>query len=157
MALPRDPVVAYIGLGANLGNARQTLQDALQALAQTPGIERVVASDFYRTAPIDAAGPDFINAVAQVHTRLHAMDLLAVLQQIEQAAGRERPYRNAPRTLDLDLLLYGSGLIDSPTLTVPHPRMEERAFVLVPLAGLAPEVVSAEALKALAEQAIVRI
>lgn len=157
MALPRDPVVAYIGLGANLGNARQTLQDALQALAQTPGIEQVVASDFYRTAPIDAAGPDFINAVAQVHTRLHAMDLLAVLQQIEQAAGRERPYRNAPRTLDLDLLLYGSGLIDSPTLTVPHPRMEERAFVLVPLAGLAPEVVSAEALKALAEQAIVRI
>ena len=157
MALPRDPVVAYIGLGANLGDARQTLQDALQALAQTPGIEQVVASDLYRTAPIDATGPDFINAVAQVHTRLHAMDLLAVLQQIEQAAGRERPYRNAPRTLDLDLLLYGTGHIDSPTLTVPHPRMGERAFVLVPLAALAPEVVSAEALKALAEQAIVRI
>lgn len=157
MALPRDPVVAYIGLGANLGDAQQALQDALQALSQTPGIEQVVASDLYRTAPIDATGPDFINAVAQVHTRLHAMDLLAVLQHIEQAAGRERPYRNAPRTLDLDLLLYGAGHIDSPTLTVPHPRMEERAFVLVPLAALAPEVVSAEALKALAEQAIVRI
>jgi 2-amino-4-hydroxy-6-hydroxymethyldihydropteridine diphosphokinase len=157
MALPRDPVVAYIGLGANLGDARQTLQDALQALAHIPGIEQVVASDFYRTAPIDATGPNFINAVAQVHTRLHAMDLLAVLQQIEQAAGRERPYRNAPRTLDLDLLLYGAGHIDSPTLTVPHPRMGGRAFVLVPLAALAPEVVSAEALKALEEQAIVRI
>lgn len=157
MALPRDPVVAYIGLGANLGDARQTLQDALQALAQTPGIEQVVASDLYRTAPIDATGPDFINAVAQVHTRLHAMDLLAVLQQIEQAAGRERPYRNAPRTLDLDLLLYGTGHIDSPTLTVPHPRMGERAFVLVPLAALAPDLVSVNALEAVANQAIAKI
>lgn len=157
MALPRDPVVAYIGLGANLGDARQALDGALQALRQTPGIERVVSSDFYRTAPIEATGPDYINAVAQLHTQLNAMDLLAALQAIEQAAGRERPYRNAPRTLDLDLLLYGDGHIDSPTLTVPHPRMGERAFVLVPLAALAPEVVSAEALKALAEQAIVRI
>ena len=157
MALPRDPVVAYIGLGANLGDARQTLQDALQALAQTPGIEQVVASDLYRTAPVDATGPDFINAVAQVHTRLHAMDLLAVLQHIEQAAGRERPYRNAPRTLDLDLLLYGTGHIDSPTLTVPHPRMGERAFVLVPLVALAPDLVSVNALEAVANQAIARI
>ena len=157
MALPRDPVVAYIGLGANLGDAQQALQDALQALSQTPGIEQVVASDLYRTAPIDATGPDFINAVAQVHTRLHAMDLLAVLQHIEQAAGRERPYRNAPRTLDLDLLLYGSGHIDSPTLTVPHPRMGERAFVLVPLAALAPDLVSVNALEAVANQAIARI
>ena len=157
MVLPRDPVVAYIGLGANLGEAQQALQDALQALARTPGIEQVVVSDFYRTAPIDATGPDFINAVAQVHTRLHAMGLLAVLQQIEQAAGRERPYRNAPRTLDLDLLLYGSGHIESPTLTVPHPRMGERAFVLVPLAALAPEVVLPEALEAVANQAIAKI
>ena len=157
MALPRDPVVAYIGLGANLGDARQTLQDALQALAQTPGIEQVVASDLYRTAPIDATGPDFINAVAQVHTRLHAIDLLAVLQQIEQAAGRERPYRNAPRTLDLDLLLYGTGHIDSPTLTVPHPRMGERAFVLVPLVALAPDLVSVNALEGVANQAIAKI
>lgn len=157
MVVPRDPVVAYIGLGANLGNTQQALQDALQALAHIPGIEQVVASDFYRSSPIDANGPDFFNAVAQVHTRLHAMDLLVVLQQIEQAAGRQRPYRNAPRTLDLDLLLYGGGHIDSPTLTVPHPRMHERAFVLVPLAALAPGVVSAEALKAIAQQVIVRI
>lgn len=157
MALPRDPVVAYIGLGANLGDAQQALQDALQALARTPGIEQVVASDLYRTAPIDATGPDFVNAVAQVHTRLHAMDLLAVLQHIEQAAGRERPYRNAPRTLDLDLLLYGRGHIDSPTLTVPHPRMGERAFVLMPLAALAPDLVSVNALEAVANQAIARI
>ena len=140
-----------------MGDARQTLQDALQALAQTPGIEQVVASDLYRTAPVDATGPDFINAVAQVHTRLHAMDLLAVLQHIEQAAGRERPYRNAPRTLDLDLLLYGTGHIDSPTLTVPHPRMGERAFVLVPLVALAPDLVSVNALEAVANQAIARI
>lgn len=157
MVLPRDTVVAYIGLGANLGDARQSLDGALQALRQTPGIERVVSSDFYRTAPIEATGPDYINAVAQVHTQLNAMELLAALQTIEQAAGRERPYRNAPRTLDLDLLLYGGGHIDSPTLTVPHPRMGERAFVLVPLAALAPGVVSAGALKALAQQAIVRI
>ena len=157
MALPRDPVVAYIGLGANLGDAQQALQDALQALRNTPGIEQVVSSDFYRTAPIDATGPDYINAVAQVHTQLNAMDLLAELQVIEQAAGRERPYRNAPRTLDLDLLLYGGGHIDSPTLTVPHPRMNDRAFVLVPLAALAPGVVSAQALKAIAQQVIVRI
>ena len=157
MVAPRDPVVAYIGLGANLGNAQQALQDALQALRHTPGIEQVVSSDFYRTAPIDATGPDYINAVAQVHTQLNAMDLLAELQVIEQAAGRERPYRNAPRTLDLDLLLYGGGHIDSPTLTVPHPRMNDRAFVLVPLAALAPGVVSAEALKAIAQQVIVRI
>jgi 2-amino-4-hydroxy-6-hydroxymethyldihydropteridine diphosphokinase len=157
MALPRDPVLAYIGLGANLGEAQQALQDALQALARTTGIEQVVASDLYRTAPMDATGPDFVNAVAQVHTRLHAMDLLAVLHQIEQAAGRERPYRNAPRTLDLDLLLYGSGHIDSPTLTVPHPRMGERAFVLVPLASLAPDLVTVKALKALTNQAIAKI
>ena len=157
MVLPRDTVVAYIGLGANLGDARQSLDGALQALRQTPGIERVVSSDFYRTAPIDATGPDYINAVAQVHTQINAMELLAALQAIEQAAGRERPYRNAPRTLDLDLLLYGGGHIDSPTLTVPHPRMGERAFVLVPLAALAPGVVSAGALKALAQQAIVQI
>ena len=157
MVLKRDVVVAYIGLGANLGDAGQALDDALQALRHTPGIERMVSSDFYRTAPIEATGPDYINAVAQVHTQLNAMDLLAALQAIEQAAGRERPYRSAPRTLDLDVLLYGSGLVNSPTLTVPHPRMGQRAFVLVPLAELAPDLVPAGALSAVASQAITRI
>lgn len=157
MVLKRDVVVAYIGLGANLGDAGQALDDALQALRHTPGIERMVSSDFYRTAPIEATGPDYINAVAQVHTQLNAMDLLAALQAIEQAAGRERPYRSAPRTLDLDVLLYGSGLVNSPTLTVPHPRMGQRAFVLVPLADVAPDLVPAGALSAVASQAITRI
>lgn len=157
MVLPRDTVVAYIGLGANLGDAQQALHDALQALRHTPGIERVVASALYRTAPIDATGPDYLNAVAQIHTQLNAMDLLAALQAIEQAAGRERPYRNAPRTLDLDVLLYGSGQVHSPTLTVPHPRMWERAFVLVPLADVAPDLVPAGALSAVASQAITPI
>ena len=157
MVLKRDVVVAYIGLGANLGDAGQALDDALQALRHTPGIEQVVSSDFYRTAPIEATGPDYINAVAQVHTQLNAMDLLAALQAIEQAAGRERPYRNAPRTLDLDVLLYGCGQVNSPTLTVPHPRMGQRAFVLVPLADVAPDLVPACALSAVASQAITRI
>jgi 2-amino-4-hydroxy-6-hydroxymethyldihydropteridine diphosphokinase len=155
--LSRAVVTAYIGLGANLGDAQQTLRGAVQALAQTPGIDRVVSSGFYRTAPIEATGPDYINAVAQVQTRLNAMDLLAALQAIEQAAGRERPYRNAPRTLDLDVLLYGSGQVNSPTLTVPHPRMGERAFVLVPLADVAPELVPAGALSAVASQTITPI
>ena len=157
MVLKRDAVVAYIGLGANLGDAQQALQDALQALRHTPGIDRVVSSDFYRTAPVDATGPDYINAVAQVHTQLNAMDLLVALQAIEQAAGRERPYRNAPRTLDLDVLLYGSGQVNSPTLTVPHPRMWERAFVLVPLAELAPHLVSEEVLRVVADQPITKV
>jgi 2-amino-4-hydroxy-6-hydroxymethyldihydropteridine diphosphokinase len=155
--LSRAVVTAYIGLGANLGDAQQALRGAVQALAQTPGIDRVVSSGFYRTAPIEATGPDYINAVAQVHTQLNAMDLLAALQAIEQAAGRERPYRNAPRTLDLDMLLYGSGQVNSPTLTVPHPRMGERAFVLVPLADVAPELVPAGALSAVASQTITPI
>ena len=155
--MSRAVVTAYIGLGANLGDAQQALRGAVQALAQTPGIDRVVSSGFYRTAPIEATGPDYINAVAQVHTQLNAMDLLAALQAIEQAAGRERPYRNAPRTLDLDMLLYGSGQVNSPTLTVPHPRMGERAFVLVPLADVAPELVPAGALSAVASQTITPI
>jgi glutaminyl-tRNA synthetase len=103
MVLPRDTVVAYIGLGANLGDARQALDDALQALRHTPGIEQVVSSDCYRTAPFEATGPDYINAVAQVHTQLNAMDLLAALQAIEQAAGRESPYRNRAVAENLDL------------------------------------------------------
>lgn len=152
----RSPVTAYVALGANLGDAAQALRDALSALGRTPGIRLVQASSLYRTAPIDSSGPDYINAVAEVGTTLTAPDLLAALQAIENGAGRERPYLNAPRTLDLDLLLYGDGRIDSPTLTVPHPRMAERAFVLVPLAEIAPGLVSSEALRAVAGQYIAR-
>lgn len=153
----REPVTAYVALGANLGDAVQTVRDALNALEHSPAVRLVQASSLYRTAPIDSSGPDYINAVAEVSTTLTAPDLLTVLQDIEQQAGRERPYRNAPRTLDLDLLLYGSAHIDSPALTVPHPRMTQRAFVLVPLHEIAPGRVTPEALASVSGQAIQRL
>jgi 2-amino-4-hydroxy-6-hydroxymethyldihydropteridine diphosphokinase len=105
---------------------------------------------------LDATGPDYLNAVTELRTTLSAMDVLALLQVLENQAGRERPYRNAPRTLDLDLLLYGDARIDAPTLQMPHPRMWGRAFVLLPLAELAPERVSGEALASVQDQAIER-
>ena len=152
--MARDEVTAFVGLGANLGDAAQAVRSAIQQLGATPGLRVVRISTLYRTAPIDSSGPDYFNAVAEVATTLTAPDLLAALQAIEQAAGRERPFVNAPRTLDLDVLLYGSASIDSPWLTVPHPRMWERAFVLVPLAEIAPALVSREALNAVADQGI---
>lgn len=153
----RPEVTAYVALGANLGDPAQALRDALTRLDHTPGIRLLKASSLYRTAPIDSCGPDYLNAVAEVSTTLTAPALLAALQAIEQAHGRERPYRNAPRTLDLDLLLYGEGRIESPTLTVPHPRMWERAFVLVPLCEVAPALVDVRALQSVAGQGIERI
>ena len=150
----REPVTAFVGLGANLGDAARALGQALHGLAALPHTELLRASRIYRSAPVDAGGPDFLNAVAQLRTRLTAPDLLRALQALEGAAGRERPYRNAPRTLDLDLLLYGDARIASAQLTVPHPRMHERAFVLLPLAELAPERVDAPALAAVAGQRI---
>jgi 2-amino-4-hydroxy-6-hydroxymethyldihydropteridine diphosphokinase len=150
----REPVTAFVGLGANLGEPQRALADALAALARLPDTRLVRSSRVYRSAPVDAGGPDFFNAVAQLETRLTAPELLAQLQAIEDAAGRERPYRNAPRTLDLDLLLYGSARIASARLTVPHPRLRERAFVLLPLRELAPERVDARELAAVAVQRI---
>ena len=129
---------AYIGLGANLGDPGAALSEAIEALAGLPDSVLRARSSFYRTAPIDAVGPDFLNAVVQIETRLAPHALLAALQRIEHVHGRERPYRNAPRTLDLDLLLYDAQVIDTPTLTVPHPRLHERAFVLRPLVEIAP-------------------
>ncbi|HSW02980.1 2-amino-4-hydroxy-6-hydroxymethyldihydropteridine diphosphokinase [Aquabacterium sp.] len=126
---------AYVGVGANLGDARLTVCQALQRL-QALGTVR--SSSLYRSAPIDAQGPDFINAVAELDTPLPPAELLAALQVIETAFGRERPYRNAPRTLDLDLLLHGDSVLLTPTLTLPHPRLHQRAFVLLPLLELAP-------------------
>lgn len=153
----RPEVVAFVALGANLGDAAQALRDALAALATFPGIRVLNASSLYRTAPVESSGPDYINAVAEIATTLTAPALLAALQGIENGAGRERPYRNAPRTLDLDLLLYGDGRIDSPRLTVPHPRMHERAFVLAPLCEIASDRVHATWLKAVRDQAIERL
>jgi 2-amino-4-hydroxy-6-hydroxymethyldihydropteridine diphosphokinase len=132
--------IAYIGIGANLGDARANVADALARLQRLPGCTLMAASSLYRTAPIDSSGDDYINAVARIATTLGAEALLQALHGIEQAHGRERPYRNAPRTLDLDLLLYGDASIDSATLTVPHPRMTERAFALVPLLEIAPAI-----------------
>ncbi len=153
----RTNVTAHIGLGANLGDSAQALRDALDQLGSIPGVRLQQASSLYRSAPIDSTGPDYINAVAQIATTLTAPDLLAALQTIERAAGRERPYRNAPRTLDLDLLLYGHARIASPTLTVPHPRMNERAFVLLPLREISPGLVGDGALQAVASQPIERL
>lgn len=134
------PIQACIGLGANLGAAVQTVQQAVAALGQLPETRLVAQSSLYRSAPVEASGPDFVNAVAVLETALTPEQLLAGLQQLEQDAGRERPFRNAPRTLDLDLLLHGNRVQDDPLLTLPHPRMHRRAFVLVPLAEVWPDL-----------------
>jgi len=157
-APPRSgPVTAYVGLGANLGDAHATVVQALHDIDTLPHTRRVRASSLYQSAPVDASGPDFINAVAEIATTLGPQELLAELQRLEQAAGRQRPWRNAPRTLDLDLLLYDDLALDSPVLTLPHPRMAERAFVLLPLAEIAPARVTAAQLQAVRQQAIRRI
>lgn len=130
--------LAYVGLGSNLGDSLDLLVQAKNRLAQHPAIEVARCSSVYRSEPVDAAGPDFLNAVLVLSTSLPPHQLLDVLQAIEAEFGRERPYRNAPRTLDLDLLLFGSDHITDTRLTVPHPRMRERAFVLRPLAEVAP-------------------
>lgn len=155
-------ITAYVGLGANLGLARQTLEAAAAELAATPGVQSLELARFYRTAPVDAGGPDYTNTVARVRCTLPALDLLDRLQSIEREHGRTRLYRNAPRTLDLDLLLYGDEQIAHERLTVPHPRMHERAFVLVPLADLAPDLELAQGrladlLACVGDQAIERL
>ena len=154
-------VTAYIALGANLGDAQTAIRQAVIAINALPECSVKKTSSLYKTAPLEtlpghAAGGDYINAVVEIETTLPAPVLLQHLQQIEQAAGRVRPHINAPRTLDLDLLLYGDGRIDSTLLTVPHPRMWQRAFVLVPLAEIAPMLVTANALQAVKDQPIIR-
>ena len=155
-------VTAYIALGANLGNATQTIRQAVIAVAALDQCRVKKTSSLYQTAPLEtlpgrAQGGDYINAVIEVETGLPAPMLLQYLQQIELASGRERPYINSPRTLDLDLLLYGDAQINAPQLTVPHPRMWQRAFVLVPLAEIAPGVVTQAALNAVRGQAISKL
>ncbi len=131
---------AYVGVGANLGDAQRTVRAAFDALAQLPGATLAGVSRLYRTAPVDADGPDFVNAVAALDTELGPTELLAALQAIESSFGRRRPYRHAPRTLDLDLLLHGESVVETATLTLPHPRLHRRAFVLRPLLELAPDL-----------------
>jgi 2-amino-4-hydroxy-6-hydroxymethyldihydropteridine diphosphokinase len=127
-------------MGANLGDPVFALKAAFSALSVLPRTRLLARSSLYRSAPIDAGGPDYLNAVAQIDTGLSAHELLAELHAIELRQGRERPYRNAPRSLDLDLLLYADEVIASDDLVVPHPRLRQRAFVLVPLAELAPDL-----------------
>lgn len=156
-SLVRAKVTAYVAIGANLGDAQSAVLAAMRDLAALEGVSAVRGSSLYRSAPVDAGGPDFINAVVAMQTSMCAPDLLGALQRLEQAAGRQRPYRNAPRTLDLDLILYGQARIESPHLTVPHPRWRQRAFVVLPLRDLAPDWVGLEDVQRVADQAIERI
>jgi 2-amino-4-hydroxy-6-hydroxymethyldihydropteridine diphosphokinase len=131
---------AYVGLGANIGDPRRQLELAIEALKMLPETEIVQVSGIYKSAPMGYLDqPDFLNAVARLETKIPAEQLLEHLQKIEQRQGRKRPFTGAPRTLDLDLLLYGDRILDTPQLTLPHPRMHERAFVLRPLLDLDPD------------------
>ncbi|MGO4390143.1 2-amino-4-hydroxy-6-hydroxymethyldihydropteridine diphosphokinase [Variovorax sp. M-6] len=148
---------AFVAIGANLGDARETVRQAMDDLDALPQTRVGARSSLYRSAPVDAAGPDFINAVVELRTGLDPHALLAELQRLEAGAGRERPYRHAPRTLDLDLLAHGDTVLDTPQLRLPHPRMGERAFVLLPLAEIAPEQVTSLQLAQVADQRIERL
>jgi 2-amino-4-hydroxy-6-hydroxymethyldihydropteridine diphosphokinase len=133
-------MLAWIGIGANLGEPRQAVEQAIDALRTLPRTRLDARSRTYASAPHEADGPDYANAVARIDTGLAPEALLAALQRLEDAHGRTRSHRNAPRTLDLDLLLYGDRVIRSAELQVPHPRMHERAFVLRPLADIDPDL-----------------
>jgi 2-amino-4-hydroxy-6-hydroxymethyldihydropteridine diphosphokinase len=154
-------ILATIGLGANLNDPAAQVEYALAELDRLPGTRLVTRSSLYASAPVGYVDqPDFINAVAQVETALAPRALLAALLDIEHRHGRERSFRNAPRTLDLDLLLYGDADFHEEGLTLPHPRMTERAFVLLPLLEIAPDTLipgqgrAADWLDACAEQCV---
>ena len=131
---------AFVGLGSNLGDRRARIEAAFDALAALPQTRLLERSSLYESAPLDAGGGDYLNAVARLRTRLVPLALLRELQAIEAEAGRERPYPNAPRSLDLDLLLHGERVVVSESLVLPHPRLHQRAFVVLPLLELAPEL-----------------
>ena len=133
---------AFVGIGANLGDPVARVREAIAALAALPQTRLVASSSLYRTAPLGyTAQDDFVNAACLLETDLAPRALLDRLRAIEEAAGRERSFRNAPRTLDLDLLLYGGETIAEPGLSVPHPRLHERAFALAPVVELDPDCV----------------
>lgn len=134
------PTRAYIGIGANLGDAQSNVEQAILSLAALPGTRLVERSALFRTAPIDADGDHYVNAVAGIDTVLPPAQLLHALLALEQEQGRLRTYRNAPRPLDLDILLYGQESMQSDTLTIPHPRLTQRAFALLPLLQIAPMI-----------------
>jgi 2-amino-4-hydroxy-6-hydroxymethyldihydropteridine diphosphokinase len=133
-------VTAYVALGSNLDDPVRQLRDGLEALGKLPDTRIVRVSSFYRSAPVGYADqPDFVNAVAVIETGLAPRALLDALLAIERRHGRVREFPNAPRTLDLDIVAYGDRIVDEPGLAIPHPRMHERAFVMVPLAEIAPD------------------
>ena len=146
-----------MAFGANLGEAQATVLQAIQDVGALASTQLVKASSLYASAPHEATGPDFVNAVAMYDTDLPPLALLDALQNLEKTAGRERPYLNAPRTLDLDIIFYGDIALDSPRLTLPHPRWQKRAFVLVPLAEISPDKVSPALLSSVANQSVRRI
>ena len=134
------PVTAFVALGSNLGDPVARIRSGLRSIAALPLTRLARASSLYRSPPVGYLDqPDFVNAVAALETRLPPRALLERLLEIERAAGRVRGIANGPRTLDLDIALYGDGVVDEPDLIVPHPRLCERAFVLVPLAEIAPD------------------
>ena len=142
-----------MALGANLGDAVATLRQALADIAVLPHTQLLQASPLLRSAPLDADGPAYVNAVVRLETRLNAVELLQALQGLENTAGRTRDYHHAPRTLDLDLLFYGDAHMQSEYLSLPHPRWTQRAFVLLPLQAVCPEKVTPDMLAAVADQA----
>lgn len=131
---------AFIGLGSNLGDRVAAIESAFAEIAALPGTTLAARSSLYESAPLDAAGGDYLNAVARVRTTLAPNELLRALQVIEAEQGRLRPYANAPRTIDLDLLLYDDVALATDELALPHPRLHERAFVLRPLLEVAPDL-----------------
>jgi 2-amino-4-hydroxy-6-hydroxymethyldihydropteridine diphosphokinase len=148
--------LAYVGIGSNLDAPIEQVRRAFDELSRLPGTRLLRRSSLYRSAPQGyAAQPEFVNAVAQLETGLPAEGLLAELQEIEKRHGRERSFPNAPRTLDLDLLLFGNARLETPSLRIPHPRMHDRAFVLKPLLEISPELPFN--LEACAEQKVERI
>lgn len=131
-------ITAAIALGSNLGDSQAILEAALKQIHQTPGISIQACSQWYRTKAVGPPQPDYLNGCALLTVALSPQGLLATLLQIEAGFGRVRLEKNGPRTLDLDLLLFDNLILDTPDLQIPHPRMRERAFVLVPLAEIAP-------------------
>lgn len=155
---------AFVALGSNLAEPEAQVKLAFDALARLPQTRLLAQSSLYRSSPVGyAEQPDFINAVALIETEIAAHDLLLSLLEIERRFGRIRDFRNAPRTLDLDLLLYGDLMLHEAGLTLPHPRMHERAFVLLPLLEIAPDCVipgkghAADWLAQVGDQAIARV
>ena len=146
-----------MAFGANLGDAQATVLQAIEDVGALASTQLRKVSSLYASAPHEATGPEFVNAVAMYDTDLLPLELLDALQNLEKTAGRERPYLNAPRTLDLDIVFYGDIALDSPRLTVPHPRWQKRAFVLVPLEEISPDKVSPALLSSVANQSVRRI